>query len=363
MSNLRLDAKQATQFVEQIFNGYGFSKRNSSLIAASLIDADLRGITSHGIQRLSMYDRKIQAKYIVPDAIWRIINQTETSLLVDANQTMGQLVSIFTMNEIIEKAQSHGIAVGVVKNSNHFGAAGYYARMAAKKGLIGIAATNSNPLLVPPNAREPFLGSNPLAFAFPTKKDPFVFDAATSTVSLGKIEVLLKNNQKIPGEWAVDGNYQQQNDPQTVLDDLSRDNRIGGILPLGGLREDNSNYKGLGNAMIIECLTAILAQSSISADLGNKNHDLSHFFLALDPSLFGSLDETENNLSQMLTRMRHMSHLSEEPITLPGDKEIHAYEENQVKGIAVDQRTFDEVNVIANRLDVPNLRSFDAVKG
>lgn len=104
MSNLRLDAKQATQFVEQIFNGYGFSKRNSSLIAASLIDADLRGITSHGIQRLSMYDRKIQAKYIMPDAIWRIINQTETSLLVDANQTMGQLVSIFTMNEIIEKA-------------------------------------------------------------------------------------------------------------------------------------------------------------------------------------------------------------------------------------------------------------------
>ncbi|GAF36297.1 (R)-2-hydroxyacid dehydrogenase, similar to L-sulfolactate dehydrogenase [Lentilactobacillus farraginis DSM 18382 = JCM 14108] len=131
---MRVTVSKAKRFVEKIYDGYGFSRKDSALIATTLVDADLRGITSHGVQRLSMYDRKIRAKYIIPYNKWTVLNQTKTSVLVDANQTMGQLVSVFTMDHIISKAQRHGIAVGVVRDSNHFGAAGYYVRMAAKKG-------------------------------------------------------------------------------------------------------------------------------------------------------------------------------------------------------------------------------------
>ncbi|MFT8995112.1 Ldh family oxidoreductase [Lentilactobacillus hilgardii] len=362
VTSVRIKVSKEKQFIERIYNGYGFSRKDSALIADTLVDADLRGITSHGVQRLAMYDRKIRSKYIIPYNKWTVLNQTKTSVLVDANHTMGQLVSVFAMDHIINKAQRHGLAIGIVRNSNHFGAAGYYARMAAKKGLIGITSTNTNPLLVPPHARQPFLGSNPLAFAFPTRTGSFVFDAATSTVSLGKIEVLLKNNRQVPGEWAIDGNREQQNDPQTILDELSRAHRLGGILPLGGLDEANSNYKGFGISLIVECLTSILAQGSISADLGNKNHDISHFFLALDPTLFGSLDDIEGSLSDMLERMRHLDHLPDDEITIPGDKEIQNYNKNQTNGVVVDEKTLNEVNEIADRLGVSELVTSNTIR-
>lgn len=362
VKRLRIKVSRAKQFIKQIYTNYGFSDQDSALIAKTLVDADLRGISSHGIQRLAMYDRKIRAKYIIPYNKWTVLNQTKVSILVDANHTMGQLVSTYTMKQVINKAQRHGLAVGIVKESNHFGAAGYYARMATKKGLVGIASTNTNPLLVPPHANQPFLGSNPLAFAFPTKEGAFVFDAATSTVSLGKVEVLLKNNQQVTGQWAIDENREVQTDPQTILDGLSRSHRMGGILPLGGLNETNSNYKGFGNALIIECLTSILAQGSISADLGNKNHDISHFFLALDPELFGNPNEIKTSLSDMLDRIRHLPHPDDQPITIPGDHERLNFEQNRKQGIEVDDKTVNEINEIADRLGVSELSGSSAIK-
>ncbi|KRM44194.1 Ldh family oxidoreductase [Lentilactobacillus parafarraginis] len=359
---VKIAAATVKNFIAHVYLGYGFSETDSALIAETLTDADLRGITSHGIQRLAMYDRKIRAKAIIPYNKWTVVRHTKSSLLVDANHTMGQLVSAFTMDHVVSKAQRHGISVGVVRHSNHFGAAGYYARMAAKAGLIGIVATNTNPLLVPPRANQPFLGSNPLAFAFPTQNAPFVFDAATSTVSLGKIEVLLKNNQSIPGEWAVNGDRQTQTDPQTVLDELARSRRIGGILPLGGQREANANYKGFGNSLIVECLTGILAQGSISADLGHKNHDISHFFLALDPELFGDPQEIEASLSDMLDRIRHLAHSGANPIRVPGDREIQNIDCNLKNGVVIDQTTIDQANEIANRLGISDRLSGTPIK-
>ncbi len=360
---MRFKATTVQQFVEQIYKAYGFSTEDSQAIATTLVDADLRGIRSHGVQRISMYDQKIQSKFILPYNKWTVTKQTKLSLLVDANQTMGQLAAIATMSQVVSKAQRQGIAVGVVRNSNHFGAAGYYARMAAKENLIGVAMTNTNPLLVPPGATVPFLGSNPLAFSFPLKgKPPFVFDAATSAVSLGKIEVRLKDNQSLPGEWAIDADGQLETNPQTVLDELSRTHRVGGILPLGGLREANSNYKGFGNALLIESLTSILAQGAISADLGNRRHHVSHFFLALDPELFGDFETISANLDDMLDRLRRLNHLPGQSITVPGDHEIDQVAETRRKGIVIDEITFDELNQIAQRLGVSPLSTANKVK-
>lgn len=180
-----------------------------------------------------------------------------------------------------------GVSIAVIRNSNHFGTAGYYARMAVKEGLIGIATTNTRPLVLPTNALEAFLGSNAFAFTFPAEPHPFVFDGATSVVSSGKIQVLAKKGENIPGEWAVGEDRQVDQNAQRVEDNLSTiafsdDRPDGGVLTLGGNLENNSNYKGFGNSLVIEMLTGILAQGSISADTNKGKHDFSQFFMTMD---------------------------------------------------------------------------------
>uniref|UniRef100_UPI00054CFA53 Ldh family oxidoreductase n=1 Tax=Liquorilactobacillus vini TaxID=238015 RepID=UPI00054CFA53 len=192
------------QLLTEMFISFGFNDRNASLISKTLVDADCRGIYSHGIQRLTMYERKLNLGFINPNADTKILRSTRNCIVVDAQHVMGQLASIKVVNQLIKVCKSNGIAIATVRNSNHFGAAGYYARMASRKNLIGFAATSTNPLLVPPGATEPFLGSNPFAISFPLENSDFTFDGATSTVSLGKIEVLQKLDKDIPGNWAVD---------------------------------------------------------------------------------------------------------------------------------------------------------------
>ena len=227
----------------------------------------------------------IKEHIIEPKNKVKVLKETPTSLLIDANKNMGQIASAFAMNSLIDKTKKLGISLAVIRNSNHFGTAGYYARLAAKQGLIGIALTNTRPLVVPTNATEAFLGSNAFAFTFPADPHPFVFDGATSIVSSGKIQVLAKNNQPIPGDWAVDDQRHVVTDAQKVEDNLAKvafteDEPGGGVLTLGGLLEQNSNYKGFGNSLVVELLTGILAQGSISADTNKPGrHDFSQFFL------------------------------------------------------------------------------------
>ncbi len=268
---MRISAEAERQFLEAVFKAQQFSAKDGALLADTLVDADLRGISSHGIQRLAWYTRMIQDHTLEPAHQPKILNETPTSLLIDANQSMGQIASAFAMNKLIEKTKKLGVSLAVIRNSNHFGTAGYYSRMACKAGLIGISTTNTRPLVVPTNATEAFLGSNALAFTFPADPHPFVFDGATAVVSSGKIQVLAKKGAQIPGDWAVDEHRNVLHDAQTVEDNLAKiafsENRPGGgVLTLGGPDEVNSNYKGFGNSLIIELLTGILAQGSLSAD-------------------------------------------------------------------------------------------------
>lgn len=192
---MRIKASEEKRFLKAVFDKDGFSQEDGDLLADTLVDADFRGISSHGIQRLAWYTRMIKSHIIEPGNKVKVLKETPTSLLVDANKNMGQIASSFAMHSLIEKTKKIGISLAVIRNSNHFGTAGYYARMAAKQGLIGIALTNTRPLVVPTNAYDAFLGSNAFAFSFPAEPHPFVFDGATSIVSSGKIQVLAKNHQ------------------------------------------------------------------------------------------------------------------------------------------------------------------------
>ena len=188
----------------EAFSRFGFEENESRLIADVLLLSDLYGIESHGMQRLILYHKGIEKGKIHPEAKPEIVFETPVSAVVDGHAGMGQLNAAFAMKLAIQKAKTGGVGIVTVRDSNHFGIAGYYARMACDEGLVGIACTNSKALMVPTFARQALLGSNPVAVAAPADPYPFLFDASTTVVTRGKLEMYNKTGEALPSGWAVD---------------------------------------------------------------------------------------------------------------------------------------------------------------
>lgn len=353
---MRINATDERNYLQTVFEKLGFQKDDGILIADTLVDADLRGISSHGIQRLDWYRRMIKDGTIISQNKPKILKEIPGAVLVDANQNMGHLATNLAMDKVIEKAKQIGVGIGVVRNSNHFGIAGYYVRKALQAGLAGIALTNTRPLVVPTNATEAFLGSNAFAFGFPASPHPFIFDGATSVVAGGKIQLADKKGTALPGDWVVNKDRQVVKDPKEAENILATaafeaEQKGGGLLTLGG-SEANSNYKGMGNSIVVEILTGILAQGSISADTNTGKHDFSQFVFAFDPAFFGDLETLKANATAMLNRIRHLHHLPGHTIWVPGDREYKNLAENQKRGVEIDDKTIDQMQAIADELQI-----------
>lgn len=336
----------------QIFQRLQVSPEDSQQWADSLIDADLRGIRSHGIQRVSMYVRKLRAGEIDVNQQAVIVKDSGAVTVIDGQYGIGQKIAAEAMQRAIEKARQLGIGIVSVRHSNHFGAAGYYARLASQAGLIGISMTNTNPLTVPTGARDAFLGSNPIAVAVPADPQDFVFDGAMSTVSLGKFEILAKQNLQVPGVWALDETSNVTQDPNRLLNNMRQTHRFGGVLPVGGLGETDAGYKGFGLALVVELLTSVLANGPLSADLGSKQFGISHFFMALNPEFFGDATAFKSRVTLLLTRLRELPGLGLTGVRIAGDREWQTYQQNQVDGITLEPATIRELNKIATELGV-----------
>lgn len=353
---MRINAEDERSYLQNVFDKLGFRKEDGALIADTLVDADLRGISSHGIQRLYWYRSMINDGIIVPQNHAKVLRELPGAVLVDANQNMGHLAASLAMDKVIEKAKQIGVGIGVVRNSNHFGIAGYYVRKALAAGLAGIALTNTRPLVVPTNATEAFLGSNAFAFGFPALPHPFIFDGATSVVAGGKIQLADKKGIELPGDWVVDKNRQVVKDPKEAESILAtaafeEEQKGGGLLTLGGT-EINSNYKGMGNSIVVEILTGILAQGSISADTNTGKHDFSQFVFAFDPAFFGDVETLKANATSMLDRIRHLNHVPGKTIWVPGDREYKNYANNQKQGVDIDAKTIEQMQEIAADLQI-----------
>ncbi|MGZ7883416.1 Ldh family oxidoreductase [Limosilactobacillus ingluviei] len=354
---MRILPESERTYLEQIFVKLNFSADDAKFLADTLVDADLRGISSHGINRLAWYAQMVKDHTIIPTKQATVIKQRPGLVLVDANQNMGQLAARLAMREIIKKAKQTGIAMAVVRNSNHFGTAGYYTRLALEAGLVGVALTNTRPLVVPTNATTAFLGSNAFAFGFPAQPHPFMFDCATAAVSGGKIQVKDKRGETLPGEWVVDKNRQVVRDPKEAEEILaaaafSTDQKGGGLLTLGGLFEENSNYKGMGNSLVIEILTGILAQGSISADTVKGKHDFSQFLLVFDPAFFGEPAKLAADATRMLDRIRQLPAIPGKQIWIPGDREYRLLAQNRQRGVEVDEKTYAQMKTLGEELGV-----------
>lgn len=248
---------------------------------------------------------------------------------------MGHLVGKVAMDFAIQKAQLSGIGIVTVRNSNHYGIAGYYVELPSKVGLIGLSLTNSRAIMVPTNASEPFLGTNPIAFGVSGVDDSFLFDAATTTVSYGKVQVYEKRGLDHPETWTL-SDY-----------DSSFTSNKKALAPLGGFKEASGSHKGFGLGLVVELLTGILSGGDTSDQI-SENGGICHFFLAIDPILFGDKEAIEKSLDACLERLRNADGLNAEiPIFVPGDKEKSAEEVNEKQGIPVDDVTIAEIQAIA----------------
>ena len=353
MSHLKFSKNVLEKFCKDAFGKFGFSVEESSIITDVLITADMYGIESHGMQRLSRYHKGIESGRIHPDGRLEIVFETPVSAVFDGHNGMGQLISYRAMETAIKKAHQTGVAFVSVRNSNHYGIAGYYAQMAAKEGLIGISCTNSEAIMVPTFSRQAMLGSNPVEMAVPAEPYPFLYDASTTVVTRGKLEMYRKAEKPLPDGWALNSNGLPTNDAEDVLQNIIH-RKGGGIVPLGGSEEHSGSHKGYGYGMMCEIFSSILSLGLTSnhtniGEIGGTCHG----FAAIDPSIFGNPQEIREHFSAFLQELREAPKASgQERIYTHGEKEALAYERHLKEPIPVDIKTVIEMKQMSDYLEM-----------
>ena len=336
------------KFCNKVFQGYKFTEKEAEQITDVLLAADLSGIESHGVQRLIRYHKEITCGLVKIDAKPEVVFETPLSAVIEGNDAMGQVLSVDAMNLAIEKAKKSGFGMVTVRNSNHYGIAGYYTKLAAEQGLIGMCMTNTEAIMVPTFGRQAMLGTNPIAFAMPAEPTIYSFDAATTVVPRGKLEVYVKRGNGLPVGWALDENGHDSDDADRVLKNIIAKTG-GGILPLGGSGEMTSGYKGYGFAMLCEIATAILSGGTTSNYIyktpGRAN--IAHCFIALDHGMFGDKKEIEAAFSKYLQEIRDSAKAEgQDRIFIHGEKEAEAKARVLSEGVYLNDKTYAEMQMI-----------------
>jgi len=359
IDHVRIRKAPLETFCRQVFQNLGLSESDASAAAAVLVAADVRGIPSHGVARLWRYVNGLKTGLMLPDAQIEAVVDTPSSIVIDANGAMGAPVSVRAMESIIDKAKTTGAAFGGVRDSNHFGIAGYYAMMALDHDMLGIAMTNTAALGVPTFGRQVMYGTNPLAFAAPADKErAFVLDMATTVVTRGKIEVYERLGKELPKGWAVDKTGKSAKDARTLLDDMFH--RVGGgILPLGGEGEEFSGYKGYGLAVMVDILCSVLCGSPFGpglSDTATSSARVSHFFGAIRVDTFRDPQAFRRDMDRMLKDLRNCSPAEgAERVYFAGQKEFEKEAECLRLGVPLLKKTFDQLCEIGQEhgVDLP----------
>ena len=358
MSNkiVYIDAKTLENFMKDVFIGLGVPEEDAKIIADVLITSDLRGIDSHGIQRCKMYyDRIREVIYEVKTKI-DIIKDGPTTALWDGNCGMGHVIAYRAMQAAIDKAKKYGLGAVAVRNSTHFGIAGYYSLMAIKEGMIGLAVTNARPSIPPTFGVEPMLGTNPLTIGAPTDEEfPFLLDCATSIIQRGKVELYNRIDKPLPENTVINDRGEIMTDAGKVLEEMLE--RKAALLPLGGKGEETAGYKGYGYATVVELLSAALQEGIYLRDtLGIVENDqkrlkVGHFFLAININSFLGLNSFKKTAGNI---MRDLRSSKKEPgaerIYTAGEKEYNAENERRKSGIPLNESLQEDIKIMQKEL-------------
>jgi LDH2 family malate/lactate/ureidoglycolate dehydrogenase len=285
----------------ELFISADVSPDLAAIIATVQLEADLRGMYSHGLRAVPMYLTRIEQGIINPKPAIKVEETGRAAVVVHGDAGPGQVVAHRAMSECIRRASAHGFAIATARNSNHLGAVGYYARMAVAHDLVGFATTNGNVMMPPPGAGVPVVGNNPLAWAFPAGEEPALcFDVATSIVAGGKIDLAAAEGDAIPVGWGIDSSGQVTADPRAAA-------ASGLALPLGA---PLAPYKGFGLALVLEVLAGVLAgarfgrQHAVEVEAGERPWDEGHFFLAFDPGLVMPVAMFKQRLDALIRDVR-----------------------------------------------------------
>lgn len=352
-----IQEEKLNAFCQDAFEGFGFSPEEAGIIKDVLMMSDMYGIQSHGMQRVVRYHKGIEKGLIDIKAKPEVVFETPVSAVVEGHDAMGQLVGHFAMELAIKKAKESGIGIVSARNSNHYGIAGYYADLALKEGLIGFSCTNSEAIMVPTFARKAMLGSNPIAFAMPAEPYNFFFDASTTVVTRGKLEMYNKLGKELPNGWALNKDGKASQNAGEVLGNIS-DHVGGGIMPLGGNTEQLGSHKGYGYGMLCEIFASIFSQGGTSNKcMTGGRSNICHGFMAINPAIFGNPEDVKKHFSTFLQELREAPKAEgAERIYTHGEKEAEAIEVCRKEGVPVIDKT------VAELFDVCNLLKLDPKK-
>jgi L-2-hydroxycarboxylate dehydrogenase (NAD+) len=349
--------------MKDVFVGIGVPAEEAAVCADVLITADKRGIDSHGIGRCkTIYYDRIQDGIQFPITQFDIVKETETTAVIDGHDGMGHVISKRAMQMAIDKARRYGLGMVTVRNSTHYGIAGYYALMACEAGMIGMTGTNARPSIAPTFGVENMLGTNPLTLGCPTDEAfPFVLDCATSVSQRGKIEVYARAGKEIPPGWVIDREGNTRTDTLQILKDLVKGTAA--LTPLGGLGEDTAGYKGYGYATFVEILSAALQEGSFMKQLlgyedGKKvPYHLGHFFVAIDVEHFVPLASFRRIAGDILRGLRASDKApGAERIYTAGEKEHLAWLDRKDRGVPINPNLRKEVDAMRAELGLKQYR-------
>lgn len=352
--------QQLFDFTKKIFQKIGCSIEHADTAAKALLSADLRGIDSHGIARLSGYVRLWEAKRINATPDIKVIHETPSTAVVDGDSGLGLVVAPFAMQVAIEKAKLAGTGWVSVQNSNHFGIAGYHAMMALEHDMIGIAMTNASPLVAPTFSIDKMLGTNPICVAAPAGSEPpFVADFASTTAANGKLEILQRKNADTPLGWVQDA----EGNPSTDANILKKG---GALLPLGGDREHGS-HKGYALGAIVDIFSALLSGANyapwvppfpayVPMPAQQPGKGIGHFLGAMRVDAFRPADDFKKSMDHWIQGFRKCRTVpGEEKVLVPGDPEREFEEERMKSGIPLLKSVVDDLQSLAEKFGLPAL--------
>jgi LDH2 family malate/lactate/ureidoglycolate dehydrogenase len=337
---------QLQSLVARLARAAGTPAADAAIFADALIDADLHGVSTHGISRLNIYLRRIQAGLILPNAELKVDRQRGSVIAFDASNGLGQVQARKALDYLMPLARENGVAAATIRNSQHFGALAYYCNLAAAQGFVLLAMTTSEPAVSPKGGYEPLFGTNPIAASFPTGKGFHVkIDLATSTVARGNILAAQKKNTPIPIDWALDPHGEPTTDAQQAL--------LGTVLTMAG-------HKGYALALMVEGFSAILSGAAIGGEVGsmykdmNRKQDVGHFFCLFHIDAFLDYDEFLRRIDATIDRIKTSKRRpGVEEILVPGERSARQAALHATDGIVVSDETLVELQQWCSMLKVP----------